>query len=175
MHSIKKFAVSLIVCNLLALAVRVVSQALFGAIFDEAFMWIVRVVGLAAFAFLIYHEGWTFGAADYNLVLFEHKEARPLTGAFAGTVAAIPSILLACGKVLVDVGVIHTVQIFGQDIVSVLFRLWNLPFDILFDMNAALFLVPAIATIVIAQVGYTLGIKQIRLSDYLYYARDNDE
>ena len=172
MNGVKKFALNLIVCNLLALAVRIVAQVLFGVIMEGAFMWAVRIVGALGFIFLIYHEGWTHGAADFNLILFEHGEKRTLKGACAAAFASIPSVVLAIGTVMVESGMLKTVAFFEQDLVAILFRLWNLPFDILFGIHPALYLVPMIAMIVLAQIGYTLGLKQIRLSDYLYYAKE---
>lgn len=177
-NHIGKITASLLLANLIAVVVGFLLTALFGVVFDGAFAWIVTLVTVIAYLFFIYHEGWARGSSDYNLVKFDRAGEQKWKGEVAGLCAAIPTILLAVLAMLSDAGAIHTVTMMGQDLSVMLYRIWNVPFQFAFgalESFPVLYFLPVPVMIAASSIGYRLGYRQIRLSDYIFYARKKDE
>ena len=177
-NSLGRFAGGILLANVLAVAAGASLSALFGAIFDGALRWISTILTVVLFFFFIYHEGWIRGGADKNFVQDGRSAWVWWKGAAAGALAAIPSCVLAVLSLLVSAGLLHTVTWMEQDVAVMLYRVWDVPFQFLFgalDALPALYFLPAVFMIAVATLGYFLGGRQIRLSDYFYYARERDE
>lgn len=166
---------SFILNNLLAVVACLLIMTLFGFILDTSFGWLLYVLMLIICAFLIYHQAWQYGSRDLD----NNFGKRIKVAALGGVVAACPSLIMGVFCVLIDVGVYSpSLTVFGQSAVAALYRFWNMPFRIMFDYFMAcpwLYFVPCIAVPVFATVGYILGYKRLRLSDYLYYEREKGE
>lgn len=177
-NSIGNIAAGILLANLIAVAVGLILTALFGAVFDGAFAWIVTTVTMVAYLFFIYHEGWIHGSSDYNMVKFDHTKERKWKGEVAGLCASIPTVLLAVLAILSDAGIMHTAMAMEQDLSVMIYRIWNVAFQFVFgalESFPVLYFLPVPVMVAASSLGYRLGYAQIRLSDYFFYARDKDE
>ena len=172
---ILKMALSFALNNLLAVVLCLMLMTLFSFVLSSNFSWIIHILMLVSFTFLIYHQAWQYGSGD-----LDNKFGKRTKVAVCGSlVATAPNFLMAILSFLIDMGVYTPAFNFsGQATVTSVFRFWNMSFQILFDGLAAipaLYFIPCIAMPVFATIGYIFGYKQLKLSDYIYYAREEKE
>jgi len=161
--------------NLLAVVLCLLIMTLFGFILNSNFDWIMYVLMLVLFCFLIYHQAWQYGNRDLDNN-FGRRTVKALLGA---VIATAPNFAMAIFSTLIDLGVyVPAFELSGQALIIAVYRFWNMSFRILFDYLTAipvLYFIPCIAMPVFAVIGYVFGYKQLKISDYLYYAREKNE
>ncbi|MEG2377013.1 MAG: hypothetical protein RSC43_01495 [Clostridia bacterium] len=168
------FALSLIFANFLSVLITVMVTALFGSIFGGKIAWIATVLSIIAYCFFFYHEGWLRGGADYNLVQYGRAEKTPWKAVLAGLIADIPTVIFGIMAILVATTGFRTFSFIEQDISVYLYRLWNMAYAPMFDTLAsvpALHFLPIVFVPILAELGYAMGYRQLRVSDYLIYSR----
>ena len=173
-NSIAYSVLVLILTSILASFLGFIILSVFGIVLKTSLYWVVYLVMALIFIVLIYNDAHKIGdraASD--------EPQRAFKGEICAVLAAIPSVVLALFSYLTATGVIGSgVLVFEEPIAMLIYRIWNMPFRILFDyfeIYPELYFVPTAAMLVAAILGYHLGVKGIRLVDYLYYARDNEE
>ena len=168
-------ALAFILNNLLSVVVCLLIMTLFSFVLDTKFGWIMHVVMLVAFLFFVYHQAWQYGDRDLN----NNFGNRNLTALLGGLIAAIPTLLLAIFALLIEIGAyVPNFTIWGQATITAVYRFWNMPFIIMFDLFKAvpvLYFLPCIVMPCLTTVGYLFGYKNIKISDYIYYAREENE
>lgn len=173
-NSFGKFTAGILLSNLFAVIAAFMLLSLFGTIFNGAFEWFSISATILLYIFLIYHEGWVRGSSDYNLVLYQHSDEKKWKGEVSGLFASIPTIILGILSILVTKVGLQTVVFIEQDLMIYLYRFWHMPFQIMYsslDKLPILYFLPVIVMTALTSIGYRLGYHQIRLSDYLFYAR----
>ncbi|MBR7133335.1 MAG: hypothetical protein IKD04_07355 [Clostridia bacterium] len=145
---------------------------------DTVFLVTVQIFTLLLLVSFLYPEFWNYGTKDNNLVNFKHKEADLYKGLKCGAVSIIPYALLllfflftkntvcasfptALLKFINPSVYTFTQLIVGTPTVLSKLAVWRIL--LLF----ALLLVTPIA----AQIGYTLGYKNISISEKLIYKK----
>ena len=164
----------LILTSILASFLGFIILSLFGIVLKTSLYWVVYLVMAIIFVVLIYNDAHKIGDRAAN-----DNPKRVFKGEICAVVAAFPSFLLALLSYFTATGVLgNGVVVLEEPIVMLIYRIWNMPFRILFDYFAiypALYFVPTAAMLIAAILGYHLGEKGIKLVDYLYYARENEE
>ncbi len=161
-------ALSFTLNNLLAVVASLLIMTLFGFVLNTSFGWLLYAAMVLVFVFLIYHQAWQYGCRDVDNSREKHS-LKVLGGAI---IATVPTLILAVLSVLTQNGAI------SLNFIIPAYRVWNLSFRIVFDILAQypfMYFIPCIVMPLCAVVGYIFGYKQIKMSDYLYYAREKNE
>lgn len=173
--SLLGMALAFVLNNLFAIVICLLIMTLFGFILNTSFAWVMYAIMLVAFMFLVYHQAWHYGSRDLDNK-FGNRTSTALLG---GIIATVPNVILALFSLLIEAGMYApNFTIGGQATVVAVYRFWNMPFRLMFDLLSAceaLYFLPCIAMPVIATIGYLFGYKQIKISDYIYYAREKNE
>lgn len=168
-------ALAFVLNNLFAVVVCLLIMTLFSFVLDTKFGWIMHVIMLLAYLFFVYHQAWQYGDRDLN----NGFGNRTATAFSAGIIAAIPALLMAIFACLIEIGVYApNFTVWGQAIVTAAYRFWNMSFLITFDLFKTfpvMYFLPCVVMPCLTTVGYVFGYKNIKISDYIYYAREKSE
>ena len=168
-------AIAFLLNNLLAVVMCLLIMTLFSFVLDTSFGWILYVLMLVLYAFFLYHQAWQYGSRDLD----NGFEKRTSVALYGGILAAIPTTVMAIFSFLIDAGLYApNFNMAGQAFAIIAYRFWNMPFRIIFEyleVLPVLYFVPCITMPLFVTVGYIFGYKQIKISDYIYYAREKNE
>lgn len=142
-------------------------------IFLETFTQIFCLIFLIT---MIYPYVWNIGTVDCNLIKFKHIEPTKLKGLYIGLIAVIPIYLILTYIAVMSLGVMPDFPIAIYKFLNPVF--YSLSTLIIGGAVAAselsvikfilLFIVPLILP-VITHISYTLGVKNISLSEKMIY------
>ena len=144
------------------------------------FLTLTQVVNLFILIVFIYHYLWELGAADSNLVKFNHKSLDKLRGLKIGLLASIPNILLFAIIIIFQKGfmsgfsmqtykfIISYFYTFAELILKGVTASSDLSAVQFLLLGALLLVIPAIT-----EISYVLGYKGISLEEKLVYKKEN--
>lgn len=166
------FVLSILLNILCSVIIGVVVISLFQGLLDKSYSWIVYAIAAFLYIVLIYIGAHGVGDHDANC----NNDNTKLKGEICALIAIIPSTVLAILCYLIEVGVLKANT--DPAVSVVIYRALHICFRVMFDYFKAypiLYFVPSVVTFVLTVVGYRFGLKRIKLSDYLYYAREDKE
>lgn len=144
--------------------------------------WIITtlyaVLCIALAVFLPYHDSWKAGSSDHAFWKREGGNLSESSGIVVGTIAAIPSLLVAMLACVCAVSGYSLGEFMGQEVSEFIYRIWFFPFAPLFaylQSAPILYFVPVLFLPATSGLGYYMGAKKLFLRDYLYYQREKKE
>ncbi len=166
------FIINIFLNILTSVIIGFVVISLFGGFLNSSYAWIIYAIVVLIYVALMYNSAFGVGDNDANC----NTDNVAFKSEICASVAIIPSTILAVLCFLLELGVITTSR--DPAISVVAYRALHISFRILFDYFESypiLYFVPSALTFILSVVGYRFGLKRIRISDYLYYAREDKE
>ena len=168
LHFIMKIFLN-ILCSVM---IGLVIISLFGGFLNTSYAGYIYALPIIVYILLVYNSAHGVGDNDANC----NAESTAFKSEICAFVAIIPSAILAILGFLLEIGVITSSR--DPAIYIVIYRTLHISFRLIFDYFKAypiLYFVPSVLTFVLSVIGYRFGLKRIKLSDYLYYAREDKE
>lgn len=167
---------SLIGGQVLSMLVALMVSSLLGRFENEYITAAMYLICLGFGLFFSYHEGWIAGASDKIYINSKQIEYSPGHGFVAGAIASVINLIIALLAFLSAITPLGNITVMGQAVFEIVYRIWFWAFSIMFDAIRAapiLHFVPVIAMPIACGVGYIAGVRGFRLSEYIFYKKDN--
>lgn len=158
-----------ILCSII---VGIVIISLFGGLLNKSYAWVIYALAVLVYIVLAYISAHGVGDNDANC---NNTDAK-FKSEVCALVAIIPSTVLAILCYLIEIGLLRANT--DPAVCVVIYRALHICFRIIFDYfkeYPILYFVPSVLTFVLTVVGYRFGLNRIKISDYLYYAREDKE
>lgn len=155
-----------------SIIVGIVIISLFGGLLDKSYAWVIYALAAFVYVVLFYISAHGIGDNDANC----NNNDTKFKSEICALVAIIPSTILAVLCYLIETNVIYVSA--NPAISVVIYRALHICLRIIFDYfneYPILYFVPSALTFVLTVVGYRFGLNRIKISDYLYYAREDKE
>ncbi|MBQ6714014.1 MAG: hypothetical protein IJN15_00520 [Clostridia bacterium] len=145
------------------------------------FLIVTQFIGIVILIGFTYHYIWELGAADANLVKFNHKTLDKLRGFKIGLLASIPNIIFFAIIVIFQKGFMSGFNIqmykfavgYFYSFIELILKGAMLPSDLSIVqyllLGALLLIVP-----LVTQISYVLGLKGISLEEKFIYKKEKE-
>lgn len=166
------FVTNIFLTILSSVIIGMVIISLFGGLLNSSYAWLIYAIAIFIYVLIAYNSAHSVGDNDANC----NAENTTFKSEICALIATLPSTVLAVLCLLLELGVMTSSR--NPAIVTVIYRFLHISFRLIFDYFEAypiLYFVPSALTFVLSVIGYRFGLKRIKISDYLYYAREKEE
>ncbi len=174
--SYRKMVPSLIGGQVLAMLISLMVSSLLGRFENSYIIAAMYIICLVFGLFFSYHEGWIAGASDKIYINSKQIDFIPSHGFIAGAIASILNLVIAFLAFLSAITPLGEITVMGQAVFEIVYRIWFWAFSVIFNAIEAvpiLHFLPVVAMPLACGFGYIAGVKGFRLSEYIFYKKDN--
>ncbi len=162
--------------QVLSMLIALMVSSLLGRFENEYITAAMYLICLGFGLFFSYHEGWIAGASDKIYINSKQIKYSPGHGFVAGAIGSVLNLVIALLAFLSAITPLGGITVMGQAVFEIVYRIWFWAFSVMFNLIQAapiLHFVPVIAMPIACGFGYIAGVKAFRLSEYIFYKKDN--